>query len=91
MVKKMKKIISTSIAAIALTMGMNSVIASEFTDDINGLKASITAIEKQLNSMDVNYNKTNLDSGLNRTQELRALEVQYKELKSEFNQAYTAY
>lgn len=87
----MKKIISTSIAAIALTMGVNSVMASEFTDDINNLKASITAIEKQLDSMDVNYNKTNLDSGLNRTQELRALEVQYKELKNDFNQAYTAY
>ena len=87
----MKKIISTSIAAIALIMGVNSVMASEFTDDINNLKASITAIEKQLDSMDVNYNKTNLDSGLNRTQELRALEVQYKELKNDFNQAYTAY
>lgn len=87
----MKKIISTSVAAIALTMGVNSVMASEFTDDINNLKASITAIEKQLDSMDVNYNKTNLDSGLNRTQELRALEVQYKELKNDFNQAYTAY
>lgn len=86
----MKKLISTSIAAIALSLGVNSVMASDFTDDVNDLKASITAIEKQLDSMDVNYSKSDIDSGLNRTQELRALEVQYKGLKTEFNNAYTA-
>jgi hypothetical protein len=86
----MKKLISTSIAAIVLSMGVNSVMASDFTDDINDLKASITAIEKQLDSMDVDYNKTDLASGLNRTQELRALEAQYKGLKTEFSNAYSA-
>ncbi len=86
----MKKLISTSIAAIALSMGVNSAMASDFTDDVNDLKASITAIEKQLDSMDVDYNKTDLESGLNRTQELRALEAQYKGLKTEFSNAYTA-
>jgi hypothetical protein len=86
----MKKLISTSITAIALSMGVNSAIASDFTDDVNDLKASITAIENQLDSMDVDYNKVSLEAGLNRTQELRALEAQYKELKSEFNTAYSA-
>jgi len=86
----MKKLISTSIAAIALSMGVNSAMASGFTDDVNDLKASITAIEKQLDSMDVDYNKTDLESGLNRTQELRALEAQYKGLKTDFSNAYTA-
>lgn len=86
----MKKLISTSIAAVVLSMGVNSVIASDFTDDVNDLKASITAIEKQLDSMDVDYNKIELDSGLNRTQELRALEAQYKGLKTEFSNAYSA-
>ena len=85
----MKKLISTSIAAIALSMGVNSAIASDFTDDVNDLKASITAIENQLDSMDVDYNKVSLEAGLNRTQELIALEAQYKELKSEFNTAYS--
>lgn len=86
----MKKLITTSIAAIALSMSVNSAMASDFTDDVNDLKASITAIEKQLDSMDVDYNKTDLESGLNRTQELRALEAQYKGLKTEFSNAYTA-
>jgi len=86
----MKKLISTSFAAIALTMGVNSAIASDFTDDVNDLKASISAIENQLDSMDVDYNKVSVVGGLNRTQELRALEAQYKDLKTEFNNAYTA-
>jgi len=85
----MKKIISTSIAAIALSMGVNSAIASDFTDDVNDLKASITAIENQLDSMDVDYNKVSVVGGLNRTQELRALEAQYKDLKTEFNTAHS--
>jgi len=86
----MKKLISTSIAAIALSMGVNSAIASDFTDDVNDLKASITAIENQLDSMDVDYNKVSVEGGLNRTQELRALEAQYKDLKTEFNNSYVA-
>lgn len=84
----MKNIISTSIAAIAFSLGINSAVASDFTDDVNNLKASITAIEHQLDSMDVNYNSSEIDSGLNRTQELRALEAKYKDLKSEFSSAY---
>jgi hypothetical protein len=84
----MKKIISSSLAVVALAFSANSVIASDFSDDINDLKSSIKAIEKQLDSMDVNYNKVSLETGLNRTQELRALETQYKGLKSDFNNAY---
>ncbi|WP_438463566.1 hypothetical protein [Marinomonas sp. PE14-40] len=84
----MKKIISSGLAVVAFSIAANNVMASDFTDDINDLKSSITAIEKQLDSMDVNYNKVSLETGLNRTQELRALEAQYKGLKSDFNNAY---
>lgn len=84
----MKKIISSGLAVVVFSIAANNVMASDFTDDINDLKSSITAIEKQLDSMDVNYNKVSLETGLNRTQELRALEAQYKGLKSDFNNAY---
>jgi len=86
----MKKIISSTLAVVALGLAANSVMASDFTDDVNDLKASITAIENQLDSMDVDYNKVSVEGGLNRTQELRALEAQYKDLKTEFNIAHSA-
>ncbi|OUR66522.1 hypothetical protein A9Q77_11240 [Marinomonas sp. 42_23_T18] len=86
----MKKIISSTLAVVALGLAANTVMASDFTDDVNDLKASITAIEKQLDSMDVDYNKVSVEGGLNRTQELRALEAQYKDLKTEFNTAHSA-
>ena len=86
----MKKIISSTLAVVALGVSANSVMAGDFSDDVNGLKASITAIENQLDSMDVDYNKVSVEGGLNRTQELRALEAQYKDLKAEFNTAYAA-
>ena len=86
----MKKLISTSIAAIALSFGVNSVMASDFSDDLDDVRAGITAIEKQLDSMDVDYGKTEIDAGLNRTQELRALEAQYDSLKADFQNAYSA-
>ncbi len=86
----MKKIIPATLAALALSMGVNSAIASDFTDDVNDLKASITAIQNQLDSMDVNYNTSEIETGLNRTQELRALEAQYGNLKASFHDAYSA-
>jgi hypothetical protein len=86
----MKNIIPAALTALALSMGVNSAVASDFTDDINDLKASITAIQNQLDSMDVNYSKTEIDTGLNRTQELRALEAQYGSLKADFSNAYSA-
>ena len=86
----MKKLISTSVAAIALSLGVSSAMASDFSDDLEGVRAGITAIEKQLDSMNVDYSKTEIDSGLNRTQELRALEAQYDSLKADFQNAYSA-
>ena len=86
----MKKIIPATLAALALSMGVNSAIASDFTDDVNDLKASITAIQNQLDSMDVSYNTSEIETGLNRTQELRALEAQYGGLKADFSNAYSA-
>lgn len=86
----MKKLIPASLTAIVLAMGLNTAIAGDFSDDYDDIKASITAIEKQLDSMDVNYSKTEIDTGLNRTQELRALEAKYDGLKADFNSAYSA-
>lgn len=86
----MKKLIPASIATIVLSMGIGSAMASDFTDDVNGLKASITAIEKQLDSMNVSYNESAIESGLNRTQNLRALEARYASLKADFNNNYVA-
>jgi len=86
----MKKIIPATLAAFALSMGVNSALASDFTDDVNDLKASITAIQNQLDSMDVSYNTSEIATGLNRTQELRALEAQYGSLKADFSNAYSA-
>lgn len=86
----MKNIIPAAFTAIVLSMGVNAAIASDFTDDVNNLKASITAIQNQLDSMDVNYSNAEIDTGLNRTQELRALEAQYGSLKADFSNAYSA-
>lgn len=86
----MKKLIPATLAAFALSMGVNSALASDFTDDVNDLKASITAIQNQLDSMDVSYNTSEIETGLNRTQELRALEAQYGSLKADFSNAYSA-
>jgi len=86
----MKKLIPATFAALALSMGINSALASDFTDDVNDLKASITAIQNQLDSMDVSYNTSEIETGLNRTQELRALEAQYGGLKADFSNAYSA-
>ena len=84
----MNKLIPTSLAAVALTLGMSNALAGTFTDDVNDLKASITAIENQLVSMDVDFDSQAIEPGLNRTQNLRALEAKYDDLKSTFNQHY---
>jgi hypothetical protein len=89
-VDDMKTLITTTVTAIALGLGAASVSANDFSDDLDGVKSSIAAIEKQLDSMDVNYNKNEIDKGLNRTQELRALEAKYDSLKTIFQNNHVA-
>jgi len=40
--------------------------------------------------MGVDYNTTNIEAGLNRAQEVRALEGKYSELQAQFNNAHFA-
>ncbi|WP_438463569.1 hypothetical protein [Marinomonas sp. PE14-40] len=80
----MKTLITTTVTAIALGLGATSISANDFSDDLDGVRSSIAAIERQLDSMDVNYNKTEINTGLNRTQELRALEAKYDSLQAIF-------
>lgn len=86
----MKKLLSTSLAALVLSLGVSAVSASDFTDDVNDMKASIKALENQLESMDVDFNSQAIEPGLNRTQNLRALEAKYESLQTVFSQNYVA-
>ena len=86
----MKTLITTTVTAIALGLGATSISANDFSDDLDGVRSSIAAIEKQLDSMDVNYNKTEINTGLNRTQELRALEAKYDSLQTIFQNNHVA-
>ena len=87
----MKKLLPASLTALVLALGVGSVSATEFTDDLNDLKASITALENQLTSMDVNFDSQNIESGLNRTQKLRALESKYESLQTVFSNNYVSH
>jgi TolA-binding protein len=87
----MKKLLPASLTALVLALGVGSVSATEFTDDLNDLKASITALENQLTSMDVNFDSQDIESGLNRTQKLRALESKYESLQTVFSNNYVSH
>jgi len=86
----MNKIISTSLASLVLSLGVSAASASDFTDDVNDMKASITALENQLESMDVDFSSQDIEPGLNRTQNLRALEAKYESLQTVFSHNYVA-
>ena len=86
----MNKYVPVGFSSLILAFGVSSVIASDFTDDINDTRASINAIEKQLISMDVNFESESIDSGLNRTQTLRALEAKYDSLQAIFQNNHVA-
>ena len=86
----MKKYVPVGFSSLILAFSVSSVIASDFTDDINDTRASINAIEKQLISMDVNFESESIDSGLNRTQTLRALEAKYDSLQTIFQNNHVA-
>ena len=79
----MKKIISSTLAVVALGVAANSVVASDYSDEVTDIKRSVSAIEKQLINLDVQYNNVEIESGLNRSQEVKALEVKYNYLQNQ--------
>ena len=79
----MKKLISTTLAVMALSVAANSVVASDYADEVKDIKRSVSAIEKQLVNLDVQYNNVEVESGLNRSQEVKALEAKYNYLHNQ--------
>lgn len=77
----MKKIISSTLAVMALGLAANSVVASDYSDEVKDIKLSVSALESHLNSIDVQYNSIEIESGLNRSQEVKALEEKYSSLQ----------
>ena len=80
----MKSIISSFLAIAALSTSATTVMASDYSEEVRDLKISVSALEKQLESMDVNYNSVEIESGLNRSQEVKALEEKYSSLRNEY-------
>ena len=79
----MKKIISSTLAVVALGVAANGVVASDYSDEVTDIKRSVSAIEKQLMNLDVQYNNFEIESGLNRSQEVKALETKYNYLQNQ--------
>jgi hypothetical protein len=86
----MNKTIATILAATALSTAASSVLASDYSDEVKDIKISVSALERQLETMGVDYNTTSIESGLNRAQEVKALEGRYSELQAQFNNAHFA-
>ncbi|EAQ67364.1 hypothetical protein MED121_15594 [Marinomonas sp. MED121] len=87
----MKKIVFSSFTIAAISLTTTLALASDYADEVKDIERSISAIEKQLDSMDVNYNSNNLEFGLNRSQKVRELESKYESLQTIFNNNYVAY
>lgn len=86
----MKKLISTTLAVTALSVAATSALASDYSDKVEGIRLSVSALENQLDSMGVDYNDTNIDAGLNRSQQVKALEAKYDSLYRIFENNYVA-
>jgi hypothetical protein len=80
----MKSIISSFLAIAALSTTATTSMASDYSEEVQDLKISVSALEKQLEIMDVDYNNIEIKSGLNRAQEVKALESKYSALRNEF-------
>jgi hypothetical protein len=86
----MNKTIATILAATALSTAASSVLASDYSDEVRDIKISVSALERQLESIGVDYNATDIESGLNRAQEVKALEARYSQLQAQFNNVHFA-
>lgn len=83
----MNKLLTSILAVTALSTITTSALASDYSDEVKDIKISVSALESQLNSMDVQYNSIEIESGLNRSQEVKALETKYSFLQDQFNNA----
>jgi hypothetical protein len=80
---KMKKIISSTLAVVAFGLAANSVVASDYADEVKDIQRSVSAIQKQLDLQDVQYNEIKIENGLNRSQKVKALEFKYDYLRNQ--------
>ncbi|EAQ67368.1 hypothetical protein MED121_15614 [Marinomonas sp. MED121] len=79
----MKKIIYPALALLTFGLATNNVLASDYADEVRDAERSVTAIEKHLDSLNIQYNSIEIESGLNRSQEVRALEAKYDYLQNQ--------
>ena len=88
----MKKIIATTFAATALSMAATSALAtnSDYAEEVQDIRISVSALENQLDSMGVDYNSSDIESGLNRSQQVKALEAKYDSLQTIFQNNHVA-
>ena len=86
----MKNLIVTTFAVTALSMAATSALATDYADEVEDIRLSVSALESQLNSMGVDYNSTDIDSGLNRSQQVKALEAKYDSLQAIFQNNHVA-
>jgi surface antigen len=88
----MKKLIATTFAATALSMAATSALAtnSDYSEEVQDIRISVSALESQLDSMGVDYNSSEIESGLNRSQQVKALEAKYDSLHAIFQNNHVA-
>ena len=86
----MKKIIATTFAVTALSMAATSALATDYADEVEDIRLSVSALENQLDSMGVDYNSSDIESGLNRSQQVKALEAKYDSLQTIFQNNHVA-
>lgn len=84
----MKNIISTLLTVTALSVTANSALATDYSDGVEDIRISVSALERQLESMGIDYNTASIEPGLNRAQEVKALEGKYSDLQDKFNNAH---
>lgn len=86
----MKKFIATTFAVTALSMAATSALATDYADEVEDIRLSVSALENQLDSMGVDYNSSDIESGLNRSQQVKALEAKYDSLQTIFQNNHVA-
>jgi hypothetical protein len=84
----MKKLIATTFAVTALSIASTSALATDYADEVEDIRLSVSAIEAQLDSMGVDYSSKDIESGLNRSQQVKALEEKYDSLHTMFQNNY---
>ncbi|KZM44323.1 MAG: hypothetical protein ACPGUE_05190 [Marinomonas sp.] len=86
----MKNFIATTFAVTALSMAATSALATDYADEVEDIRISVSALENQLDSMGVDYNSSDIESGLNRSQQVKALEAKYDSLQTIFQNNHVA-